>query len=1700
MKKRLLSLMLAFLLVMQATAGTASAADLVTDANAQNIGQIVRYSEVDASDKIFKLDVYIKGGIVGSAFGLSFQYDTTKMSLYNPTSKQVITADFLGVAAFEVAAHAFPSLGDQKIDDTNWGWAYFLTKALSPTNGTIETAIGLSTNTATIGSYWSELTNTKEGYDGYVLDTADDYLLYSVYFKGKDTVALKDITAKDFALVQPTVNAGAWNGLCAVIMYPPTNLPTKVEDYDVLFTGFPGDQPNNPPVAGGDRTGTAVVGSSDGLTPGTSYTANMSGWFTDDDGDELTYEKVSCDGAGTVTINGAQLTYTPAEGDVNQPVTLTVKANDGMADSTSNVTVTITVTQAADKDTDATLQSLSYAVGSGAQTAVSGFASGTESYTVTLPYTTADNASITLTGERTSEKATITSNDGVTLSNGQGSATITVQAENPNITKTYTVNFTVAAAPTVTLDANYTGGTSSSATVTKDGKYPSLPVPTRTGYTFAGWYTEKTGGEQKQAGDAYSGTADSTLYAHWTADGYSITYHLGDGVTDPGNPTAYTVETEDITLNNPTRVGYDFLGWSGTGLAGNENKSVMIPKGSTGDRTYTANWQIKTYTVTLTQGTGYTLAAESGSSSPVNHGGSYSFTLTLDEAYSQSEPVVKVNEVEINAVSGVYTISDITENQTVRVEGVTKNIYTITFQADGKTVTNGTKRVTHGGTLVLSDFPAVPEKTGYTGAWDVTADIENVTADQTVNAVYTAKQYTVTFEYQGATGGDTETSATVTYDSAYGELPAPTKTGSNFAGWYTEASGGTQVTKDTIVTTDSNHTLYARWSDKAVIALTNLNQTATYDGRTHAFNTANDKNAEGFTVKYRPQGSTDDNAWTADAPINAGTYEVQITRPEDGAYAAVNATGTLTIHKGQQATPNVSATAPAKIGETTTIGTGDSKLTTGMEYSTDNGTSWKPVTDDQAANGITGLADGMTVQIRYAATANLEASGSQSITISAFVPRKETTPSGSFEASTMLLSGVENGQQYSLDGQNWENITDTTVDLSNAGLTDGSTIRIKKPGNGETTLDSDVQSIPLTQAAKPTGTATDETGYQSEDGTITIIGDVSGKTYQISQDNGVTWNDATVGADGKITNLAPGDYAIRVKGNGTVLASEPSETLTVGEYIRSGSKEITGFKVTVGGKEYVGTIEGTNITLTVPYRSDVADLTPVVTHTGVKIAPDNTAQDFTSPVTYTVTAEDGTAQDYIVTITVALADQYTLTADTGMTHGTVTSEPKSPIAEDVEVMLTVIPDRGYQLKDSTLKAYKDGDQSTEVAIAGGKLTMPGYDVTVTAEFELVEYTITYDLADGALEAGVTNPDSYTVESGEFTLNNPTRSGYTFVGWTGTGLAGTVKTVTIPTGSIGNRTYTAVWSSNSGGGGGGGGGGSTTYYTLTFDANGGSSVGSVRRAAGTKITLNQTTEREGYVFTGWYLDEGLTEGTDSVTLTKNMTVYAGWQKEVEGPDNTGVSRWLNTSDHIKYLSGYPGNLFGPNDNMTRAEAAQMFYNLLLDQNVPITIQFEDVEAGAWYAKAVHTLASLGIIKGVGDHQFAPERAITRAEFTTIAMRFAKLDTGGENIFPDVSEDAWYYDYVVGSIQYGWIAGYPDGTFGPNNTITRAEVTAIVNRMLSRSSDVGFINSHVDSLARFGDLSKSHWAYYEIMEATNAHDYRRSGGVESWTKLD
>jgi hypothetical protein len=205
------------------------------------------------------------------------------------------------------------------------------------------------------------------------------------------------------------------------------------------------------------------------------------------------------------------------------------------------------------------------------------------------------------------------------------------------------------------------------------------------------------------------------------------------------------------------------------------------------------------------------------------------------------------------------------------------------------------------------------------------------------------------------------------------------------------------------------------------------------------------------------------------------------------------------------------------------------------------------------------------------------------------------------------------------------------------------------------------------------------------------------------------------------------------------------------------------------------------------------------------------------------------------------------------------------------------------------------------------------------------------------------------------------------------------------------------------------------------------------------------------------------------------------------------------EHLPFIQGIGNNLFAPNSQITRAHVAQIFYNILRDyDNVEPAFTFPDVAEDAWYAEAVNKLAAIALIEGYTDGTFRPERSITRAEFVAIVVRFMGETPDGShvNIFVDVQPTHWAYEYISMAADAGWIVGYEDGTFRPNQHITRAEAVTLVNRLLNRIPDLSYIRANIE-LPRFDDVPPAHWAYYEIMEAFIPHSFvREADGTEMW----
>ena len=287
---------------------------------------------------------------------------------------------------------------------------------------------------------------------------------------------------------------------------------------------------------------------------------------------------------------------------------------------------------------------------------------------------------------------------------------------------------------------------------------------------------------------------------------------------------------------------------------------------------------------------------------------------------------------------------------------------------------------------------------------------------------------------------------------------------------------------------------------------------------------------------------------------------------------------------------------------------------------------------------------------------------------------------------------------------------------------------------------------------------------------------------------------------------------------------------------------------------------------------------------------------------------------------------------------------------------------------------------------------------------------------------------------------------------------------------------------------------STRYTLHYESNGGTAYKDERYSSGTKVTLDKTPTRESYTFTGWYADKALTQKITSVTMNGDKTVYAGWEA-------TGVPDKLNGDDHFAYVIGYPDGKVHPKGNISRAETATIFFRLLKadirDGNLTADNEFSDVSDSQWHNKAVSTMAKLGIVKGRRADRFDPDASITRAEFAAICARFNTKPVENSGSFSDISGH-WAENEIERAAAFGWISGYPDGTFHPDARITRAEAMTMINRVLCRmpqsESDL------LDSMVTWSDNKPSDWHYLAVQEATNSHDFNRQGEVgESWTKL-
>lgn len=294
--------------------------------------------------------------------------------------------------------------------------------------------------------------------------------------------------------------------------------------------------------------------------------------------------------------------------------------------------------------------------------------------------------------------------------------------------------------------------------------------------------------------------------------------------------------------------------------------------------------------------------------------------------------------------------------------------------------------------------------------------------------------------------------------------------------------------------------------------------------------------------------------------------------------------------------------------------------------------------------------------------------------------------------------------------------------------------------------------------------------------------------------------------------------------------------------------------------------------------------------------------------------------------------------------------------------------------------------------------------------------------------------------------------------------------------------------------GGGGSHVTKYYILHYESNGGTKYEDEKYKENTVVILDKIPKRVGYTFTGWYADKELTDKITSVKMTSDKTVYAGWQA-------TDVPNYLNNENHFAYIVGYEDGTVRPNANISRAEVAAIFFRLLKDDvrddNLTANSVFTDVAFGKWYNKSISTMAKIGIVKGRTANAFAPNAPITRAEFAAICSRFDRSNVEIKSDFNDISGH-WAENEIRRAASLGWIQGYTDGSFKPDQNITRAEAASMINRMLHRLPET--VEDLLDGMIQWPDNQPSDWYYINMQEATNSHDFKQKGEInEYWTKL-
>ncbi len=1046
---------------------------------------------------------------------------------------------------------------------------------------------------------------------------------------------------------------------------------------------------------------------------------------------------------------------------------------------------------------------------------------------------------------------------------------------------------------TVTFDPNYEGGAESDKEVIYDSVYGILPVPTRVGYTFDGWYLND---ELVNAATQVTTADNHTLTAHWTAIEYTIVYNGLRG-TKHSNPTSYTIESNEIVLQAPTSVptGYTFDGWYN-----GEDKVTAIPAGSYGNLTLTACWKANSVSVTFELGDGL---EKTDGDAEATFGQSYTFTLTAKSGYSLPAtvtvtvgaqtyrvavgtggtvvipPVYMTGDIKVTAVgvANAYTVvfvggtsaTGAMNNQTVlynRETTLTKNGFVrLGYEFLGWAYSDGAKvAIADGGLITINESFA--------------GDIQDKTI--TLHAVWSPIEYTLKLEANGGSfvGGDSS-SVSGTYGGNFVLPEKLERAGYTFLGWSTSASGesvlytgGASVpvklfTDGLKAAEEPVGTLYAVWTENVY--------EVTFDGEHVRSNGA--------------ASAVDGNTYSANLTVDTG-----YTLTKDGISVEMNGT------------------------ESVQFTYADGVLTISS-----------PVTGDiaiianAAANTYTIAYEGNGVNI-----------ASESGTFGSAITLKDPTRPGFIflgwyigdDEGTRYRGSVSVGMLASAAGVEDQDKAEITLNAKWQAAEGALTVTIVHADGSQQTIGvTSGESLSQKDILVPEG-------YDYKNATY-HIGSVGGAGFGFGQE--IT-NDMTL----YVANAEHITYNITLNyGDG----KEVALTVGYGQPLDSaGGWEETPARI---GYEFGGW-----------YNGDVRMTGGSIVTSKLALTAQWNAIDYTVTFNPNHESGEPTTVKYQYDKVVALIDAperdgYTFAGwyYNGKKWVSGTAMPAENIT--LVAMWTLnsytvsfsVGDGATGVADQKIyfefTATKPTDPVRSGYIFGGwMLDESEYDfgtpvrdnITLTAKWLPRTYSIDYVLGGGVNASS--NPASYNIESGMIVLANPTREGFIFLGWYDAEQNGN-RVTEIKAGSTGRITLYARWQANT--------------YTVDFVLNGGTMKNTEQIVvAGGTVAFEEPT-RENYLFMGWFTDAACTQRYDfSTPVTGDLTLYAKWRLSVisgtasdgtivtitsdDGFDDGTTIRFTEVTDETT-LSEAAGSLA---ENMTLARLFDI--ELIAADGTPISI--------------------------------------------------------------------------------------------------------------------------------------------------------------------